>query len=304
MLTHMSPVYHLILVMLTLLPLHAWCSPPLADVHVHFKWSQQEVTTAQQAVETLIENDIVLAVVTGTPAEYALRLERLAPDRVVPVWSPYRTPGDWSAWPYDKGVLERARRAMASGNYRGIGELHLIGGFTPHWKSPVIAGLAEIAAEFDAPLLLHTEMSRPDYLNALCEAYPDVRILWAHAGGILTPEQVSNVMIRCPNVWVELSARDPWRFIDNPITDRNNTLLPAWRELIKAFPLRFMVGSDPVWPVEKLDGWDEPDTGWQQYGRFIGFHRQWIGQLPPGLAQQLRLDNALKFFTPHKKDLK
>lgn len=293
----MRPISHLIAVALTLLSLAAWCAPPLADVHVHFKWSQEDVTTAQQAIETLIDNDIALAVVIGTPAEYALQLERLEPDRIVPIWSPYRTPGDWSVWARDRGVLVRARQAMETGTYRGIGELHLIGGFTPDWRSPVIAGLAQIAEEFDVPLMLHTEISRTDYMIGLCEAYPDVRLLWAHAGAILNPEQVSDVMTRCPNVWAELSARDPWRFVNNPITDRNTTLLPEWRELIEAFPERFTVGSDPVWPVENLDSWDEPDTGWQQYSRFIGFHRQWIDQLPPGLAQKVRLDNALKFFT-------
>ena len=263
---------------------------------MHYKWSQTDVTTAQQAVEVLINNDIALAVVIGMPADYALRLERLAPERIVPIWSPYRSPAEWSVWAHDKGVVERARKAMETGDYQGIGELHLIGGFAPDWRSPVISGLAKIAVEFNVPLLLHTEISRPDYMIGLCEAYPGTRLLWAHAGAILTPEQVSSVMTRCPNVWAELSARDPWRFVSNPITDKNTTLLPEWRKLIEMFPERFMVGSDPVWPVENLDSWDEPDTGWQEYGRFIGFHRQWLDQLPPELAQKVRADNALKFF--------
>ena len=280
-----------------MLPLHVCGAAAIADVHVHFKWSQEDVTTARQAIETLIDNDIALAVVIGTPADYALQLERLAPDRIVPIWSPYRTPGDWSTWAHDNGVLERARQAMGTGTYQGIGELHLIGGFAPHWRSPVIAGLAQIAEEYDVPLLLHTELSRPDYMIGLCKAYPAVRLLWAHAGAILTAEQVSDVMNRCPNVWSELSARDPWRFVNNPITNRKNALLPEWRDLINRFPDRFMIGSDPVWPVERLDSWDEPDTGWQQYGRFIRFHRQWIDRLPPALARKLRLDNAVQFFT-------
>jgi hypothetical protein len=95
---------------------------------------------------------------------------------------------------------------------------------------------------------------------------------------------------------VELAARDPWRFIDNPITDQQQVLLPEWRALIQSFPDRFMVGSDTVWPVDNLDSWDEPDTGWQQYGRFIRFHRSWIDQLPPELASRIRLKNAMKFF--------
>jgi predicted TIM-barrel fold metal-dependent hydrolase len=153
-----------------------------------------------------------------------------------------------------------------------------------------------MAAQFDVPLLLHTELSRPDYMEGLCRAQPGTRILWAHAGAVLTPQQVSDVMTRCPNVWVELSARDPWRFINNPMSDPDGALLPPWRALIEAFPERFMIGSDPVWPVENLDSWDQADTGWQEYRRFIDFHRAWMSRLPPELEQKVRLTNALAFF--------
>jgi predicted TIM-barrel fold metal-dependent hydrolase len=292
----MLQIRHLLPLVLACFPLPAWCAPPLADVHVHYKWSQEDVTSARQALDTLVANDVVLAVVIGMPADYALRLERLAPDRVVPIWSPYRTPSDWSTWAYDKGVLERARQALESGDFRGIGELHLIGGFSPHWKSAVISGLAQLAAEFDVPVLLHTELSRPDYMEGLCRAQPKTRFLWAHAGAVLTPAQVRQVLDACPNVWVELAARDPWRFINNPITGEDGTLLPAWRTLVETYTDRFMIGSDPVWPVEKLDSWDQADTGWQEYDRFIGFHRGWMRQLAPDIEEKLRLTNALTFF--------
>jgi hypothetical protein len=95
---------------------------------------------------------------------------------------------------------------------------------------------------------------------------------------------------------VELSARDPWRFVNNPITDSDGKLLPAWRNLIERYPDRFMVGSDPVWPVEQLDSWDQPDTGWQQYQRFIEFHRRWLAQLPAAMEEKIRLINARTLF--------
>ena len=273
-------------------------APPLADVHVHYKWSQKEVTAAQQAIGILRDNDIALAVVIGTPAEYALELARLAPQTIVPIWSPYREPADWSRWPHDRKVLERARDALASGDYRGIGELHLIGGFAPDWRTPVISGLLALAQEYQVPLLLHTELSNPDYISGLCGAFPEARILWAHAGAILSAEQVGTVMAACPGVSAELAARDPWRFVNNPITDSDGNLKPEWRALIETYPDRFMVGSDPVWPVEQLDSWDQADTGWQEYRRFIDFHRTWLAQLPPGLAEKIRLGNALRLFAP------
>lgn len=287
---------NILLVTMISIAMKAWSAPPLADVHVHYKWSQKEVTSPRQAIDTLEGQGIELAVVIGTPADYALELKQQAPQRIIAIWSPYRVPGDWSSWAFDRDVLERARLAMETRQFEGIGELHLIGGFSPHWQSPVIGGLAKIAAEYDVPLLLHTEISQPDYMKGLCRAYPDTRFLWAHAGAILTPDQVSVILESCSNVWIELSARDPWRFINNPITDQHRTLLPPWRKLIEKFSRRFMIGSDPVWPVEKLDGWEEPDTGWQQYSRFIGFHRDWLNKLSPELEQKLRLDNALEFF--------
>jgi len=273
---------------------------PIADVHVHYKWNQKEVTSPEDAIHTLHSNDVILAVVIGTPAHYALELQALSPGIIVPVWSPYETPGDWSTWPFDKNVLARARNALASGEYRGIGELHLIGGFAPDWKSPVISGLLKLAGEYDVPVILHTEISRAGYVGELCAAFPDVRIQWAHAGAILSADAVSDVMQACPNVWAELAARDTWRFVGNPIVDQTGALLPAWRGLIEAFPDRIVVGSDPVWPVDKLDSWEEPDSGWLKYAQFIDFHRTWIDRLPADISRKIRLENAQSLFTQPK----
>ena len=93
-----------------------------------------------------------------------------------------------------------------------------------------------------------------------------------------------------------LAARDPWRFVNHPITSEDNQLLPAWRELVLAFPDRFMLGSDPVWPVEQLDAWDQDDTGWQELGRFWGYHRQWLEGLPDDVARRIRCGNAAQLF--------
>ena len=34
-----------------LAPVTAWCALPMADVHVHYKWSQEEETTPEEALE-------------------------------------------------------------------------------------------------------------------------------------------------------------------------------------------------------------------------------------------------------------
>lgn len=269
---------------------------PLADVHLHWKWNQREVTTVAQAVETLRSQDIGLAIVTGTPPELALELEEAAPERVIPIYGLYRMPGDWSTWYRDEGLIARVRAALQSGRYRGIGEVHMIGGFVPRWTKPTIAGLFGLAAEFDVPILLHTEFSRADYTLGLCRAYPETRVLWAHAGAMLGPDEVRRALDACPQVYTELSARDPWRHRGRPIVDAEGRLLPAWRELIVDYADRFMVGSDPVWPVERLNPWDEADTGWTELPRFIAFHRTWLDELPAATGAAVRWDNARRFF--------
>ncbi|MFI0416047.1 MAG: hypothetical protein ACH255_18140 [Candidatus Thiodiazotropha sp.] len=133
----------------------------LADVHLHWKWNQKEVTTPQQAINILRENHVRLAVVTGTPPELALELQQLAPDIVIPIYGIYQDRIDWSNWYRDNEIVGRVRQALESGNYRGIGEVHMISGFISDWKQPNISGLFDLAATFDVPFLFTRNFPRP-----------------------------------------------------------------------------------------------------------------------------------------------
>ena len=53
------------------------------DMHTHYKWSQASVTTPEQALAFMDAEAVSHAVVIGKPAEYALKLKRLAPKRIV-----------------------------------------------------------------------------------------------------------------------------------------------------------------------------------------------------------------------------
>ncbi|MCG8039083.1 MAG: hypothetical protein JAZ19_18835, partial [Candidatus Thiodiazotropha taylori] len=97
-----------------LISLLALFSPPavsdggvtkLADTHLHWKWNQKEVTEPQQAIKILRDNQVTLAVVTGTPPELALELHELAPDLVVPIYGVYQGRIDWSNWYRDKALV-------------------------------------------------------------------------------------------------------------------------------------------------------------------------------------------------------
>ena len=60
-------------------------------------------------------------------------------------------------------------------------------------------------------------------------------------------------------------------------------------------PDRFLIGSDPVWPVDNRHPWHEADTGWDRIPDFLAFHRRWIATLPEPVRNKLLRDNAFAF---------
>lgn len=272
--------------------------PPFADVHLHFNWDQVGVVDAHEAVERLHRHDVVLGVVSSIPPELALELSSEADGWILPLFMPYLEPERRYDWFNDERVVAAAREALAGGRFVGLGEFHLTGGISPspRKRHAVVDGLIELAVEFDVPVLIHTEASSYRFFLPLCQRHPTARILWAHAGGILPPDQVGALMEACPNVWAELSARDNDRYILNPIVDEEGRLLPGWEALVRRFPERIMTGTDPVWPIEYRHPWDEPDTGWDRFPSYLAFQRRWIEALPEDIARRVRLDNALRFF--------
>lgn len=296
----MHKLIHAASLWLVLWPLTAG-TEPLADIHLHYKWSQAEVTSVDAALAILDANDVAFALVTGTPPDFALQLASAAPERILPAYGLYQESGTEKArWSFDPQVLVRARQALASGRYRAIGEVHMIPGFMAKMHTPVMKGLLELAVDYDLPFWLHTEFSQPAFLIELCQTHPKVRFLWAHAGSVLSASQVDQVMAACANFWMELAARDPWRHRSESISGDDGLLKPDWRALVLRYQDRTLIGSDPVWPVEQLDSWDEPDSGWDHIGEFLDFHRHWLAALPPAVAQKIRLDNARQLF-PSKK---
>jgi predicted TIM-barrel fold metal-dependent hydrolase len=275
----------------------------ISDVHLHYTWDQQGVTSPQDAIDILKENDVVFGIVIGTPPELAHEISKLTDGWVKPIFSPYLTPQHRMDWFADKNVLVKARTGLQNKQYFGIGEVHLVAGLGPRLSNPVLTGLIELAIEFDVPFLVHIETSSHKYFLPLCKKYSKARFLLAHAGGLLNEKNISALMQACKNVWVEFSARDHLRYIDSPIVDDKGQLLPGWLALIQRYPERFMIGSDPVWPIEERHRWDRPDTGWQKLGTYLAFHRKWLSFIPGKLADKIRHENALEFFR-YKKNKK
>lgn len=296
----MIDIGHTMLRVLTLLLLSFLSSlafsspPPFADIHLHFKWDQKEIISAQEVVQKLKANNVVLATVAGMPPELALELSDAGGPWIRPLFSPYKDPIHLHRWFTDKTVVTDAEEGLASGRYAGIGEVHVWSSFGPRADNKILNGLLKLAEKYQVPFMIHTEASSHEFFSPICQNYPKVRFLWAHAGGRLKPDSVEKLMVQCPNVWVEVSARDPWRY--DTLVEEQGQLLPGWRELFIKYQNRFMTGTDPVWNVRNGQTWAQADEGWEHYDQLLEFHRQWLKQLPPDVEAKIRLHNAKRFF--------
>jgi hypothetical protein len=268
--------------------------PPFADIHLHYSWRHEEVTNAQAAVEKLKKNNVVLASVSSEPSAFALKMTDAGGDWIIPFASPYYQPGSRASWYYDKNMLTEMRKLLETGRYGGIGEVHVTSGGRPRLDSPQFIGLIELAREFELPFLIHTNAGNYHFFESICKRHNDIRFIWAHAGGELQPDQLEPLMQSCSNVWLDLTARDPWHY--GHLTETDGTLLPGWRDLIIRYQDRVMTGTDPVWNAHQSYRWYESDEGWDHYDQLIQFHRDWMKQLPDDVEEKVRLSNALMFF--------
>ena len=277
----------------------AFCAPPpFADIHLHFNWDQKEIISAREVINRLKENNVVLATVSATPTKLALELADAGGSWLQAFFSPYITVDHRDRWYLDDSVLVEAEKGLSSGLYSGIGELHISADFGPRRDNKILVGLLKLAEKYQVPFLIHTEASSHLFLTPVCQDYPKVRFLWAHAGGILSPNSIDQLMQQCPNVHAEVSVRDPWRY--DTLVDENNNLLPGWRELFIKYQNRFMTGTDPVWNVTRGQRWAQADEGWDHYNKLAEFHRSWMKQLPAEVEVKIRLRNAELFLTAER----
>jgi len=271
---------------------------PIADVHIHYNIDQAEVTDTEDAIKQLNDNNVLFSVISSKPPAMALDLVEAAGGWIIPFYMPYLEPDRKRDWYFDERVLPASREALKSGRFKGLGELHLIVGYAPALNKPqeVIDGMLELAKEFDVPVNIHAEASSHLYFLPLCQRHPDVKIQWAHAGSPLPPDEVASLLRACPNVWVDLSARDHMRYGQMyPIIDDKGYLLPEWQKFVIEFQDRIMIGSDPTY-FEGEATWDMANTGWNHVSEVIAFHRRWMSAFPLEVQAKIATENARRFF--------
>ena len=264
---------------LLLLLLSSWMAPvlgqapelPIFDAHIHYNQDDWGALSPQQALAILEKAGVRQALVSSTPDDGTLKLYQADAKRVVPFLRPYRTRGDMAHWHSEPEVQAYVEERLKRGAYRGIGEFHLS---AANADRPVIKRCAELAAKQGIFLHAHVDEVAVEKLLTL---YPDVKILWAHAGMSSPVNEVRRIVEGFPRVWVELSMRAD--------VASGGTLNPEWRALFLKHPDRFMVGTD-TWTTSRWDSVVEEARA----------TRRWLGQLPRDVAEQIAYRNGERLF--------
>lgn len=205
-------------------------------------------------------------------------------------------PNDMNADMHVRRLLE-----LDPGLWQGIGEVFtrhdyltaLIYGKAPRANSKALARVYRVAAEYDLPVLLHSNITskrerNPLYLGEFEEALranPDVRFIWAHAGtsmGIYRTQGKMNFLLptlqqllgQYPNLYIDLS----WSVLNPYLLDEQGKPDPLWVALVTRFPTRFMVGSDVVGTFTSLS-------------KYMSGFDTFLNALPHEVAHQVALSN-------------
>ncbi|BBP82539.1 hypothetical protein PHLH8_21810 [Pseudomonas sp. Pc102] len=217
--------------------------------------------------------------------------------------------------PNDKNSDAHIRRMLEldPGLWQGIGEVFtrhddltaLIDGDTPRANNEAMSRIYHLAAEYDLPVMLHSNITskrerNPLYLAEIEEPlrnHPHVRFIWAHAGtsmeihrhqkklDFLLPT-LKRMLGDYPNLYVDLS----WTVLQPYLLDKNGKPDPEWLKLVEKYPERFMLGSDVVGRFEGL-------------GEYLRAYDPFLDALPEDVAKRVARDNFLAVLPRNPKHL-
>lgn len=301
-----------------------------SDAHLHYVDFFQESAGMQQLLAAMDESGIEHAMLSGIPVAkkwhenepkrpryyagddagaywysatdviVAAALKKLPTEqrrRFHPFLSGFN-PNDKNADAHIKRMLE-----LDPGLWQGIGEIFtrhddltaLISGDTPRADNEALARVYHLAAEYDLPVMLHSNITsqrekNPLYLTELetpLGNHPHVRFIWAHAGTSMEIHRhqgklefllpiLERLLSDYPNLYIDLS----WTVLRPYLLDAKGQPDPLWVELVSRFPTRFMLGSDVVGQFDTL-------------GEYMHGFDPFLDALPEEVAKQVARDNFL-----------
>ncbi|WP_043309825.1 amidohydrolase family protein [Pseudomonas sp. ML96] len=207
--------------------------------------------------------------------------------------------------PVDKNADAHIRRMLElyPGFWQGLGEVFtrhddltaLTYGDTPRANNEAMTRVYHLAAEYDLPVLMHSNITskrerNPLYLEEIEEPlrnHPHVRFIWAHAGTSVEIHRhqekldfllstLERMLGEYPNLYVDLS----WSVLHPYLLNAKGKPDPRWVRLVSSYPERFMLGSDVVGRFGNL-------------GSNLTDFTPFLDALPEGVARKVARDNFL-----------
>ena len=201
---------------------------------------------------------------------------------------------------------------MASAKSSATGDdlTNMTFGETAQADHPALMRVYELAGRRDLPVCLHNNVSsrgRPAELlywpevETAVSQNPKTRFIWAHAGlsryfGNVDQKdytaRLKALLARNPNLHIDLS----WLvFEDYVAPDPAQGPRQCWLDLIRAFPTRFMIGSDCIghFNDDKLKCPQSPSPQGMKYAFNIRKYWVLLEKLSPDEARLVGRDNFL-----------
>lgn len=253
-------------VALAALPAKAADPLPLIDAHVHYSHDAWDNLPPKDAVAVLRRAGLRKVFVSSSSDDGTQKLRAEAPDLIVPVLRPYRMRGELGTWFRDPTVIELLDSRLKKGGYAGIGEFHIFG---EDADGEIFRQVVQLAKKYGVFLHAHSDA---DAVDRIFKQDPDATVLWAHSG-FAEPDKVAAMLKKHKRLWSDLAFRSDHADGDKVDAD--------WERVFKAFPDRFMIGTDTYTPER-----------WYFVEEHASWSRSWIRTLPKDLAERIAWKNA------------
>lgn len=273
----------------------------LFDAHTHLSGARIGGLTLDQYVQHYRDAGFSGMVLLGAVRETMptfLRLQSLNPGFVFPFVDVGRDP-QTKQLRLTEEVVRFIEEQLDTGQVFGIGELslrHAPASYTPPEGDdvpadhPIALRLYDLAARKGVPINMHnhvrTASQRAELERALAHNR-NAKIILAHA--LDRADALRELMSNHPNLYADLSARDPIQFpqlmqtVYQGWVTPDGALSPEWRSLLEDFPDRFLFGLDLGNPVTiSFD---------QVFNGTIQFHTSVLRQLRPATAEKIAHGN-------------
>ncbi|MBI1743738.1 amidohydrolase family protein [Candidatus Acetothermia bacterium] len=263
---------------------------PLFDVHLH----QTSSLSLSDLIKVVQKAGLSRAVLLGPPAtdtNVVLAAETQNPNFVFPFG--YPTDPQTNRQVLNGDTVRLIEQQLDSKARRGIGEIslrHMSGPNVPGNNypadGPVALQIYDLAASRKVPVTVHVEFEFSTELERGADHNRNAIIIWAHMGDG-PPSLVRDILRKHPNLYVDISSRNPYFQRGRPIEDQTLTnsdgsLKSDWKSVFEEFADRVLFGID-------LN-----NDRYLLLDQLIPYYRSVLGQLTPQTAEKIAYKNAQK----------